>query len=68
MGDTVGTIVGVELVPTLPACCKIGLGSRIEVLSPESASEKRQVFARLNLSSVTISREFLKSSSQFGGS
>ena len=68
VGDTVGTVVGVELVPTLTDCCKIGLGYGIEALSPESASRKSQVFARLNLYSVTSSREFSASSAQFGGS
>ena len=68
MGDAVITIVGVALVPTFPACCKIGLGSRIEALSPESTSGKSQVFARLSLCSVTSSREFLMRSAQFGGS
>ena len=68
MVDVVGTIVGVALVPTLPDFCKIGLGSGIEALSLESASGKSQVFDILNLSSVTISREFLTSLAQFVGS
>ena len=68
MGDAIVTIVGVMLVPTFPTCCKIGLGYGIEALSPESASGNIQVFARLNISSVTSSCEFLTSSAQFGDS
>ena len=68
MVDTVGTVVGVALVRTLPDCCKIGLGSGIEALSPESTSVNIQVFARFNLSYDTSSREFSTSSAQFGGS
>ena len=68
MGDAVGTILGVTLVPTFPACCKIGLGYGIEAFSPESASGKSQVFVRLNISSVTSSCEFFTSLAQFGGS
>ena len=68
MGDAVITIVGVALVPTFPACCKIGLGSRIEALSPESTSGKSRVLSRLNLSSVTSFREFSSRSAQFEGS
>ena len=60
MGDAMHTIVGVTLLPTLPDCCIIGLGSGIEALLPESASVKSQLFSRLNLSSVTSSRDFLR--------
>ena len=68
MGEAIDKIVGVALVPTFPTCCKIGLGSGIEALSPESISGKRQVFAIFNLSSVTSYRVFLTSPAQFGGS
>ena len=50
----VGFIIGSEVaVAVFSACFRIGLGSGIDTLSPESADGKSQVFAKLNSSSVT---------------
>ena len=68
MGAVEFTINSIVELGIFSACYSIGLGSGIDTLSPESADGKSQVFAKLNLSSVTNSRESLTSSAQLGGS
>ena len=66
IAGAVGFTIGPE-VAVAADCCIIGLGSGIDTLSHKSADGKSQVFARLNLSSVTNSQESLTSSAQLGG-
>ena len=67
-GDILGAVgltIGSE-VAVAAYCCIIGLGSEINISSPESSDGKSQVFFKLNCSFVTNSRESLISSSQLG--